>query len=146
MTSSAATAASTRSRPPCWSPSSRTWTPSTPRRRRVAERYRALLPAALLDYDGGPEGSESHHLFPVLVDDRDGLAAALKERGVPTGVHYRAALTLTGAFGDGADPCPVAEERAARQLSLPIHPHLSDEDAERVAGAVADLAVPAPIS
>jgi dTDP-4-amino-4,6-dideoxygalactose transaminase len=63
-----------------------------------------------------------------------------------TGVHYRAALTLTGAFGGGADPCPVAEERAARQLSLPIHPHLSGEDAEQVAGAVAELAVPAPIS
>jgi dTDP-4-amino-4,6-dideoxygalactose transaminase len=115
-------------------------------RRRVAERYRELLPAELLDFDGGPEGAESHHLFPVLVDDRDGLAAALRARGIPTGVHYRTALTRTGAFGDGADPCPVAEERADRQLSLPIHPHLSDDDVALVAGAVAELAVPAPIS
>ena len=115
-------------------------------RRRVAERYRELLPGELLDHEGGPEGSESHHLFPILVDDRDGLAAALKERGIPTGVHYRAALTRTGAFGDGADPCPVAEERADRQLSLPIHPHMTDDDVALVAGAVAELAVPAPIS
>ncbi len=115
-------------------------------RRRAAERYRELLPAELLDHDGGPEGSESHHLFPILVDDRDRLAAELKERGIPTGVHYRAALTRTGAFGAGADPCPVAEERADRQLSLPIHPHLTGDDVVRVAESVAELAVPAPIS
>lgn len=109
-------------------------------RARAAARYREQLPAELLDWTGAPAGSESHHLFPVLVDDRDALAETLRERGVPTGIHYRQALTRTGAFGAGADPCPVAERRADRQLSLPIHPHLSDDDVDLVAAAVRELA------
>ena len=53
-------------------------------------------------------------------------------------MHYRTAVPSTAAFADSRDDCPVADDRAARQLSLPIHPHLSDEDVERVAGAVAE--------
>jgi dTDP-4-amino-4,6-dideoxygalactose transaminase len=109
-------------------------------RRRAAERYRELLPAELLDWRADDPASESHHLFPILVEDRGGLAASLKEAGVATGVHYRAALTQTQAFADHTDPCPNAEWRAGVQLSLPMHPHLDDAAIERVVGAVLQAA------
>jgi dTDP-4-amino-4,6-dideoxygalactose transaminase len=104
------------------------------RRSRAAARYRELLPAEIVDPPADDPASDVHHLFPVLVDDREALAAHLKTQGIPTGVHYRTAVTATKAFADVADPCPVAETRAARQLSLPIHPHLGD--VERIAEAV----------
>lgn len=53
-----------------------------------------------------------------------------------TGVHYRAAVPDTPAYADSGKPCPNATERARRQLSLPMHPHLTSEDVERIAAAV----------
>jgi dTDP-4-amino-4,6-dideoxygalactose transaminase len=113
----------------------------TDTRRTIAEAYRASLPREILDWAGDddePE-AESHHLFPVLLDDREVVAERLRAEGIPTGVHYRVALPSTPAFGERFGVCPVAEDRAQRQLSLPIHPYMSTEDAERVAAAVSQL-------
>jgi dTDP-4-amino-4,6-dideoxygalactose transaminase len=113
----------------------------TDTRRMIAEAYRASLPSEILDWAGDedePE-AESHHLFPVLLDDREVVAERLRAEGIPTGVHYRVALPCTPAFGERFGVCPVAEDRSQRQLSLPIHPHMSTEDAERVAAAVSQL-------
>jgi dTDP-4-amino-4,6-dideoxygalactose transaminase len=107
-------------------------------RREAAQRYRELLPSEILDWRAEEPLSEVHHLFPVLLDDRDAVAAHLRERGVSTGVHYRVAVPSTPAYAGSQDDCPVADLRAARQLSLPIHPHLSGADVERVADAVAE--------
>ncbi len=67
-------------------------------RRRAAAWYREALPPAILD--GGCEVPEAdvHHLFPILVEDRDALAARLAEAGVQTGVHYAPTVPQTGAF------------------------------------------------
>jgi dTDP-4-amino-4,6-dideoxygalactose transaminase len=105
-------------------------------RRHAAARYRELLPAEILDVPTTPPEADVHHLFPVLVGDREALAQKIKEQGIASGVHYRTAVNATPAFALGADPCPVAEDRAARQLSLPMHPHLSDDAVEHVARAV----------
>jgi dTDP-4-amino-4,6-dideoxygalactose transaminase len=110
----------------------------TERRREVAGHYREGL-QPLLDWEGGEREAEVHHLFPILSDDRDELAARLQTEGIPTGVHYRQAMTMTAAFAGSGDECPVAEERARRQLSLPIHPHLSDDDVHRVVDSVRNL-------
>ena len=105
-------------------------------RRAAADKYRELLPGELLDWAAPDPLTESHHLFPVLVDDREGLAAALKEAGIATGVHYRVALPDTTAFADSGDDCPNATWRAAAQLSLPMHPHLDDEAIDRIVAGV----------
>jgi dTDP-4-amino-4,6-dideoxygalactose transaminase len=106
-------------------------------RRRVAARYRDSLPAEVLDWTGGADpAAEVHHLFPIMVDDRDGLLAELHDQGIAAGIHYRQAITETEAYRDSADPCPVAERRAARQLSLPIHPHLDDAGVDRIVAAI----------
>jgi dTDP-4-amino-4,6-dideoxygalactose transaminase len=108
-------------------------------RRRAAEQYRAMLPASILDWRSPVPDTEVHHLFPVLVSQRDELAAFLGDRGVHTGVHYRYALSETPALAKYSDTCPAAERRAGLQLSLPIHPHLNVDDVERIARAVHDF-------
>jgi dTDP-4-amino-4,6-dideoxygalactose transaminase len=111
----------------------------TEARREVATQYRTAL-RSLLDWEGGEAEAEVHHLFPILVDDRDEFARLLWTDGIPTGVHYRYAVTTTTAFADTKDKCPVAEERAQRQLSLPIHPHLSKDEVGLIAESVGRLA------
>jgi dTDP-4-amino-4,6-dideoxygalactose transaminase len=75
--------------------------------------------------------------MPVLVDDeRDAVRAGMLLRwGVQTSVLYRSVTELTAyaAFGS----CPRAEDVAARELTLPLYPHLSEADMDLVVEALA---------
>ncbi len=70
---------------------------------------------------------------------RDAVAAALRARGVPSAIYYPRPLHRQPAYAashDGA-ALPHSERLAGEVLALPIHPDLSDEQAERVCDAVA---------
>lgn len=108
----------------------------TERRRRAAGWYRELLPDHLLDYRAEQPASEVHHLFPIIVEDRDGLADRLAAQGIQTGIHYPRTVPSTTAFGAVTDAFPESERRAATQLSLPMHPHLPRGDVEYIAQLV----------
>ena len=114
---------------------------TTRRRRALASGYlRALAGIPELELPSVVAGSESAwHLFVIRHPRRHALAAALEERGIGTAVHYATLPGLNRAFagdGPGEGAFPVAERHAARALSLPLHPGLSDADAERVIDAV----------
>ena len=108
----------------------------TEARRESATALRERLEPGLLDRPVEEPEADVHHLFPILLEGRDELAEHLRAEGISTGVHYRAALPDTPAFADPTAPCPVARDRARRQLSLPVHPHLETEHIERIATAV----------
>ncbi|HEX5493044.1 MAG TPA: DegT/DnrJ/EryC1/StrS family aminotransferase [Mycobacteriales bacterium] len=111
-------------------------------RRAAAARYHQLLS----DLDGvvlpvSAAGNEPvWHLYVVRVPERDMVVKSLREAGIGVGVHYPTPVHLTGAFGSlGYRPgqFPVAERVAGQILSLPMHPHLTAGQQERVAGALA---------
>lgn len=84
-------------------------------------------------------GRSVHHLYPLLTDRRDALAAHLEENGVQTRVHYPTPLHLQPAHRDWglkAGAFPVAERACRRELSLPFFPHLRDEELDAVADLV----------
>lgn len=96
------------------------------------ERLRALsgsvgLPRQL-------QGSRGvRHLYVVEVDDRDAVRRELGRRGVQTGVHYPVPCHRHQAFSRFAvEPLPVSERAADRLLSLPMFPHISPSQIERV--------------
>jgi dTDP-4-amino-4,6-dideoxygalactose transaminase len=106
------------------------------RRRRLAERYLAELEGVEL-----PEPHPGHvwHLFVVRHPERDRLQAALTEEGVETLIHYPVAPHRCGAYAGMSAPreqVQAAEEIAAEVLSLPMGPHVSDEQATAVIEAV----------
>jgi len=79
------------------------------------------------------------HLFPVRHPDRDWLARELARAGVGTLVHYPVPPHLSGAYsgaGFRRGDFPMAEEIAATELSLPLHPHMTEEQVEEVIGSV----------
>jgi dTDP-4-amino-4,6-dideoxygalactose transaminase len=110
------------------------------RRRAVAARYiERLAGAEGLVLPAVPEWAEPvWHLFVVRHPRRDALQARLSEAGVDTIIHYPIPPHLTGAYAAGfaGRPLPVAERLADEVLSLPIGPHLSLDDSEKVAVAV----------
>ena len=81
-----------------------------------------------------------HHLYVVLVDDRDRVREAMAEAGVETGIHYPVPLHMALAYrslGYGTGDFPVAEALAERTMSLPMHPHLTSTQTEYVVAQLA---------
>lgn len=115
----------------------------TARRRQLAERYLDGLRNPRLAIPPVPRDSGSvWHLFPVIVaGDREHFRAHLKAAGVATGLHYpllisaQQALVEAGHALAPAGTFPVAERFARQEVSLPMHPFLSDEDCARVIDA-----------
>lgn len=111
------------------------------RRRRVANRYVAAfagLPELVLPAELA--GAESvWHQFVIRVPNRDAFQRALHEQGIGTLIHYPVPPHLQPAYAslgwkEGA--FPISEKIHREVLSLPIGPHLSENDQERVIDAV----------
>ena len=66
---------------------------------------------------------------------RDNLQTSLKEKGIPTAVHYPMPLHLQECFrylGYKEGDFPIAEKISKEILSLPMNPYLSDEEIEYI--------------
>lgn len=81
-----------------------------------------------------------YHLYVIEVEARDEVAAALRDRGIATGIHYPIPIHLQPAYADlglGRGAFPRTERSAQRLLSLPMFPELSEEQIGRVVDALA---------
>jgi dTDP-4-amino-4,6-dideoxygalactose transaminase len=109
----------------------------TARRRALGARYRRSLTGAPVVVPPECDPGHVYHLFPVRTPRRDELQAHLSRRGIGTLVHYPITIPRQPAFRAlSAPPCRAAEQAAAEVCSLPLHPLLSDEDADFVAAAL----------
>jgi dTDP-4-amino-4,6-dideoxygalactose transaminase len=92
-----------------------------------------------------PDTGHARHLYTLRISPdgcgkaRDQVLRELHDLGIGTGVHYTA-LHLhpyyRSTFGYREGMLPHAEEIGARTLSLPLSARLSDEEVDRVIGAV----------
>lgn len=107
-------------------------------RERIAQRYRTGLGNAV-EMQHVPQGSQNAWgLFTIMVNNRDAVMKSLQEAGVPSSIYYYKALHQHKAFAPYAPKggLPVCEKLAARVLSLPMHPYLTDAQVDRVVAAV----------
>ncbi|MEM7272806.1 MAG: DegT/DnrJ/EryC1/StrS family aminotransferase [Actinomycetota bacterium] len=109
------------------------------RRREVHARYVEQL--GDLELLGSiPESNPVHHLEVLRVDDRDGLREELTRHGIQTGIHYALPCHQHPAFAEfDRGNLPVAEDAAGRQLSLPMHPTLTDDEVDFVSATILEL-------
>ncbi len=111
-------------------------------RERIAGIYDRRLGHVLEIPARVPDSTSAWAIYAVLLADeaqRGHVQSALKQRGVPSAVYYPRPLHAQPAYAghhDGAS-LPVSEDLAARILALPIHPDLSQSDADRVCDGVA---------
>lgn len=112
-------------------------------RREAADRYAEFLgdlPGVRLPVPR-PGNTDVWHLYVVRVDERDRVLGELGAGGIGAAIHYPTPLHLTEAYaahGYRAGQFPVAEAAARRLLSLPMFPHLTGVQQERVAQGVRD--------
>ncbi|CAH3604626.1 MULTISPECIES: UDP-4-amino-4-deoxy-L-arabinose aminotransferase [Enterobacter] len=119
------------------------------RRRDIADRYLLELSDTPFQPLRIPSWPHLHawHLFIIRVDEarcgfsRDALMAALKEQGIGTGLHFRAAHTqkyYRERFPEVS--LPNTEWNSARICSLPLFPDMTHDDTTRVITALHQLA------
>jgi dTDP-4-amino-4,6-dideoxygalactose transaminase len=104
------------------------------RRAEIAQRYAAALENSRVLRAIRPTGGRSsNHLFPVETLEED-AAAALAGAGVAVGRHYPVLCPDQPACGRHtlADELLAARRIAEREISLPLHPYLTDGDVEHV--------------
>ena len=116
-------------------------------RRRSARGYLARLadvPGVVLPPPPDSDPARPvYHLFVIESEDRDGLAAHLKARGVATGRHYPVPVHLQPGYADlgyEEGSLPATEWAAGHVLSLPMFPGLSEEQLDVVASAIREFA------
>ena len=113
------------------------------RRREIAAAYtKALGDARGVERPAVEEGVESGwHLYVIRVTDaarRERVFDFLRSEGLGVQLHY-APVHLHPLYRDlgyEAGSCPRAEDFAARAISIPIFPRMTDDDVDRVIDTV----------
>ena len=86
--------------------------------------------------------SNVYHLFPVFCEERDKLQQFLAEQGIETLIHYPIAPHQQECYGEYAHlSLPITEEIHRTELSLPIGPAMTLEEAQQVVEAVNGFAL-----
>lgn len=108
-------------------------------RRRVAHLYSSLLAGTgiVTPFEDG-KGIHVYHQYTVLTDRRDAIMKALSDSGIASAVYYPIPLHRQEVFAEAYKgvSLPVAESTAARCMSLPIFPEMTDEQVREVVQVV----------
>jgi perosamine synthetase len=120
------------------------------RRMEVAARLNSKLegiPGLTLPYVD-PRGKHVFHVYLLLIepefalDKTEFMWEMYTNKGIKVWSHYMP-IHLTGPYraqGHKEGECPVAEAAFSKYVSLPIHPRLTDEAIDYMAGSICELA------
>lgn len=106
-------------------------------RQKVGAGYTAMLqaecPSVVTPYLE-PHNASVFAQYSILVANRDGVIKSLNEQGIPTAVHYPVPLNQQPAYkaNCGGGATPISDDIAARVMSLPMGPDLSEADQRRI--------------
>ncbi|MBR3021176.1 MAG: DegT/DnrJ/EryC1/StrS family aminotransferase [Bacteroidaceae bacterium] len=102
------------------------------RRRAIADIYTDMLPASLTL---SPFAFHSvYHIYPIFTEQRDALQRYLLSEGIETNIHYPVPPHRQCCFPQfNSFSLPITEQLAATELSLPISPALSRDEARFIA-------------
>lgn len=84
-----------------------------------------------------PDAQNVYHLFPILCTRRDELQEYLKVNGVGTVIHYPIPPYKQECYKEWNERSyPITEQIHNQELSLPIGPAITTEEAEYVVGLI----------
>lgn len=111
------------------------------------ELYRELLarrvPEVVVPF-GKPRGLSSFHILPVLLPagaDKPRIMAAMKAAGIQTSWHYPPVhqFRIYEEFqGPGFQQLPLTLAAAAREVTLPLYPTMTEDQVSMVVDSLAD--------
>jgi len=115
------------------------------RRQEIVDRYNQLFTESetdlILPFASMPKDKEpSCHIYPILFptsEERDSAEKMLRENGIQTSIHYRPIHDFK-AFKEIQQNVhlPITEAFAARELTLPLYPSMTDPQIDTIVSAV----------
>ena len=83
------------------------------------------------------EGNNVYHIFPVFTKERDAFKQYLQDKGIGTLIHYPIPPHQQECYKaySGLD-LPITEKLAKEELSIPLNPTMTDEEAMWVVKAM----------
>jgi dTDP-4-amino-4,6-dideoxygalactose transaminase len=125
-------------------------TANNERRRHLTQVYwnalQELTPQIVVPF-ASHVGISAAHLMPILLPagiNRSAFMESMKSQGIQTSIHYPPIHTFSAFSGCKTKyPLPNTEDVAAREVTLPLYPAMSDEDALTVVKSIAYALVPA---
>jgi UDP-2-acetamido-2-deoxy-ribo-hexuluronate aminotransferase len=108
------------------------------RRVAIGKRYNQLMDARGIErVVQRSDRTSVYAQYTVMMDDRVGVQERLKERGIPTAVHYPVPLNEQPAYAHlDSGATPVSKGLSRRVLSLPMYPDLDEATQERICAAL----------
>jgi hypothetical protein len=95
------------------------------------ENPKVALPSQLADENN------VYHIFPLFTAQRDALQQHLESRGIQTLIHYPIPPHKQTCYRQWNHiHMPVAEKLATQELSIPLHPAMTDEMAKYIIDAI----------
>lgn len=119
------------------------------RRKSIAAQYQAGLADCNLTLPVTSEWADPvWHLYVVRTPQRERVQERLKALGIGTLIHYPVPPHMQSAYRDsvGDRAYPITERMAREVISLPIGPHLDDDQIQAVVMAVREILKDFPIS
>jgi dTDP-4-amino-4,6-dideoxygalactose transaminase len=119
------------------------------RRRELTLRYRRLLgelDGLIVPFEDADVPSSTCYVMPIMLE-RDGtqaaVSASLRERGIQTSIFYPSIHRFTAYRERFPDlSLPITELASRTELTLPFYPHMTYDDQDRVAAALAEVLSP----
>lgn len=106
----------------------------TRRRQQIAARYDAAL-RTVVTPPVADDRTHVYHQYTVRSENRDGLQERLSANQIGSAVYYPVPIHRLPAYDLTID-LPETERACQQALSIPVGPHLSDDEVERVIAAV----------
>jgi dTDP-4-amino-4,6-dideoxygalactose transaminase len=114
------------------------------KRREVARLYTHQLGHTGLQTPREVDGYRHvYHQYTILSEHRDRIARRLQSAGIASAIYYPIPLHRQAAFAGEfrALELPVTERVAARCLSLPIYPELSEANVRKITAEIEEALV-----
>ena len=118
-------------------------------RRELTRRYRDLLSGIdgiSVPFADADVAGSSCYVMPIMIrgdERRAQVGEQLRERGVHTAVHYQSVHRFSvyrERFPDLS--LPLTELASRSELTLPLYPHMTHDDQDRVVAALAEVVAP----
>lgn len=96
----------------------------------IGARYNELLVSKVKVVTQRSDRTSVFAQYTLFLDDREALQAILKDKKIPTAVHYPVPMHIQPAYQELCCPecCPESVTAATKVMSLPMHPYLTNQD------------------
>jgi len=111
-------------------------------RNEAASRYEQMLEGLVKTPRVIASGVSTWAQYVIEADNRDGLAAHLRSREIPTAQYYPKPLhkqTAYASYPVGAGGLGVSETICAKVLALPMHPYLDGQTQTKIAASIREF-------